>query len=64
MRCTTTFRAAACAATLGVVLAACGTTSSATTANSHITIGFVVGITSDPFFITMENGANADAAKR
>ena len=63
MRCTTTFRAAACAATLGVVLAACGTTSSTATANTHITIGFVVGITSDPYFITMENGANAEAAK-
>jgi ribose transport system substrate-binding protein len=59
------FRAATGVATLGVLLAACGGSSTTpTTSAKHITIGFVVGITSDPYFITMENGANAEAAKR
>lgn len=48
-------------AVLAVVLSACGATS--TPAKKKITIGFVVGITSDPYFITMQQGAQAEAKK-
>lgn len=58
-------------ATLGI--AACGssskksTTSGSSTSNSssgkHLTIALVPGLTTDPFYITMHNGAAAEAKK-
>ncbi|HUY96704.1 MAG TPA: ABC transporter substrate-binding protein [Verrucomicrobiae bacterium] len=46
---------------VGAVLATAGLT--ATHAAQKISIGFVVGITSDPYFITMQHGAEAEAKK-
>ena len=52
-----------------IALAGCSTTPAASTyrasssSNSHITIGFVPGETTDPFFISMEYGAKQEAAK-
>lgn len=46
------------AATLSTALAACGSGGS-----KQITIGFVPGVTTDPFFISMQVGAQAEAQK-
>ncbi len=55
--------ASAVALTLG--LSACGATSSTTSASSshHYTIGFIPGDTTDPFFVSMGQGATYEAKK-
>ncbi|MDA8206284.1 MAG: ABC transporter substrate-binding protein [Thermaerobacter sp.] len=50
---------------LTVGLSACGssTPASSGSASHHYTIGFIPGITTDPFYISMEAGAKAEAQK-
>lgn len=56
-------------AALASTVAACGTSStsagstSSGNSNKNITIGFIPGVTTDPFFISMQAGAQAEAQK-
>lgn len=59
-RITTALSAAGAAACI-FGLSGCGTTTAA--ASHHYTIGFIPGITTDPFYVSMEAGAKAEAKK-
>jgi ribose transport system substrate-binding protein len=54
---------AVAASALGLGLVACGSNASSPGGGKELTIGFVPGIASDPFFLAMRLGAEAEAKK-
>src|SRR5713101_6587827 len=53
----------AMAGAMALVLSACGGNPSSSGGGKNLTIGFVPGIASDPFFLAMRLGAEAEAKK-